>query len=134
MSKRILLVSFDDGLLIKQRVLLEGQGYKVTPALRFKEAAVRCKKGTFDLFILSRSIPHATKEDLVEVFRAHHKAPILSLWEPGEQVLDAVNYLEFSNEPDDFVRDVATILAAAEQKNSSIEPDVLSRRRLRQRA
>jgi hypothetical protein len=110
MPKRILLVSFDDLLLIEQRRLLEQQGYAVTSALRLKEAAARCKRGIFDLFILGRSIPHSIKKELIEVFRAQSTTPILSLWTPGEQVVDAVNYLEFSDSSDNFVKGVHTIL------------------------
>src|SRR5262245_25694847 len=117
MSKRILLVSFDDCLLVKQRALLEQQGYKVMSAMRLKAAAAGCENGTFDLFILGRSIPYTVKKDLIEIFRAHHTTPILSLWGPGEQIVEAVNYLEFSNELGDFVRGVRTILATAPQKN-----------------
>src|SRR6516225_4558469 len=62
--------------------------------------------------ILGLSIPLAAKKEIIETFRRHCRAPILSLWGRGEQILDAVNYLEFSNKPDDFVRSVATILAS----------------------
>ena len=120
MAKRILLVSFDDRLLTKQCGLLEQQGYAVTSALRLKEAAVSCKRGLFDLFILGRSIPHNIKKELIEVFRAQSTTPILSLWTPGEQVLDAVNYLEFSDKIDNFVNGVQTILKR-EKRSRNVE-------------
>ena len=110
MAKHILLVSFDDRVLIEQRGRLEEQGYAVTSALLAKEAAVDCKRDTFDLFIIGRAIPHSIKKDLVETFRAHSSKPILSLWTPGEQILDAVNYVEFSDSLDNFVKGVQTIL------------------------
>jgi DNA-binding response OmpR family regulator len=114
MAKRILLVSFDDRLLIEQRGRLEGHGYAVTSALHVKEAAVDCKSDTFDLFILGSSIPHGIKKDLIEAFRAHSSTPILSLWTRGEQILDTVNYLEFSDNLDNFVKGVQTILTREE--------------------
>ena len=113
-SKHILLVSYDDRLLVKQRMLLENQGYKVATALGLeavREAAASDTHHAFDLFILGLSIPLAAKKEIIETFRRHCRAPILSLWGRGEQILDAVNYLEFSSKPADFVRSVATILA-----------------------
>jgi len=118
MAKRVLLVSFDDRLLIEQRGRLEQQGYAVTSAVRVKEAAVDCKSDTFDLFILGRLIPHSIKKDLIETFRAHNSKPILSLWTPGEQILDAVNYLEFSDSLDNFVKGVQTILTREEASSA----------------
>lgn len=116
MSKRILLVSFDDRLLVKQRGRLEQQGYTVTSALRLKEAVIGCGDGPFDLFILGRSIPQGMKKDLINLFRIRNATPILSLWGPGEQIVDAVNYLEFSDNLDDFVKGVATIFTTAENR------------------
>jgi DNA-binding response OmpR family regulator len=118
MAKRILLVSFDDRLLIEQRGRLEQQGYAVTSALRVKDATVDCKRDTFDLFIIGRSIPHSIKKDLIETFRAHSSRPILSLWTPGEQILDAVNYFEFSDNLDNFVKGVQTILTKEEASSA----------------
>ena len=114
MAKRILLVSFDDRLLIEQRGRLEEHGYAVTSARHVKDAVVDCTSDRFDLFILGRSIPHSIKKDLIETFRAHNSRPILSLWTPGEQILDAVNYLEFSDNLDNFVKSVQTILTREE--------------------
>jgi len=95
-------------------MLLERQGYKVATALGLEEVKEAAASGThhaFDLFILGLSIPPAAKKEIIEIFRSHCRAPILSLWGKGEQILDAVNYFEFSKKPDDFVRGVATILA-----------------------
>lgn len=115
--KQILLVAFDDNLLVRQRVVLEQQGYIVTSALRIKEATFACENGGFDLFILGHSIPHVVKVGLVGVFRLHHTAPVLSLWGPGDEILEAVNYLQFSNDLGDLVRGVATILTRAGHRN-----------------
>jgi CheY-like chemotaxis protein len=58
MQKHILCVSYDEFLLVTRRMLLEKQGYKVTPALTSQEATTRCRPGDkFDLFILGHSIP-----------------------------------------------------------------------------
>jgi hypothetical protein len=115
--KQILLVAFDDNLLVKQRVALEQQGYVVTSALRLKEATLACENGAFDLFILGHSIPHVIKVGLVDVFRLHQAAPVLSLWEPGDEILEAVNYLQFSSDLCDLVRGVETILNSAGHRN-----------------
>jgi DNA-binding response OmpR family regulator len=119
MSKRILLVSFDDRLLLKQRSVLEQQGYAVTSALHQKEAAVGCEGGSFDLLILGRSIPHGIKKDLIEIFQAHRSTPILSLW---MQVLDTVNYVEFSGDLNKFVQGVERILAWTEERQGTGQP------------
>jgi len=103
-------------------MLLENQGYKVATALGLeavREAAASDTHHAFDLFILGLSIPLAAKKEIIETFRSHCRAPILSLWGRGEQILDAVNYLEFSKKPDDFVRSVATILAKGATRRAS---------------
>jgi DNA-binding response OmpR family regulator len=125
MSKHILLVSYDDRLLVKQRMLLEKQGYEVASALgleEVKEAAASSTRVAFDLFILGLSIPPAAKKEIIEIFRRHCRAPILSLWGRGEPILDAVNYFEFSNKPDDLVRGVATILAKGDSAAGRASP------------
>src|SRR5262245_27464450 len=111
MSKRILLISYDDRLLIARRTLLEQEGYQVSSALGFKEAMGASGDGTFDLLILGHSIPRAHQEELIRVFRAASEAPILSLWTHSEGVTDGINYLAFSDTPDKLLTNVASILA-----------------------
>jgi len=110
-AKRILLISYDERLLIARRVLLEREGYNVASALGLKEALANCNDGAFDLVILGHSIPLADKEGLVRTFRACSSAPILSLWENDEAVSHSVDYLAFSDSPEKLLGNVETILA-----------------------
>lgn len=109
-AKRILLISYDEQLLIARRMLLEREGYTVSSALRLKEALGNCNDGAFDLLILGHSIPITDKEGLIRTFRAHSSAPILSLWENDEAVTNSVDYLAFSDTPEKLLRNVETIL------------------------
>ncbi len=79
MSKRILSVSYDMSLLATRKMLLEQKGYSVENGLGFSKALALCRDGGFDLFILGHSIPHDDKLALIESFRAHCPAPIVSL-------------------------------------------------------
>src|SRR5262249_24181128 len=110
-AKRILLISYDERLLISRRMLLEREGYSVSSALGFKEALGNCNDGAFDLLILGHSIPVNDKEGLIKTFRANSSAPILSLWENDEAVSNSVDYLAFSDTPEKLLGHVETILA-----------------------
>jgi DNA-binding response OmpR family regulator len=79
-AKRILLISYDEQLLIARRMLLEREGYNVSSALGLKEALANCNDGAFDLLLLGHSIPITDKGGLIRTFRAHSSAPVLSLW------------------------------------------------------
>ena len=109
-AKRILLISYDERLLIARRVLLEREGYNVASALGLKEALANCNDGTFDLVVLGHSIPITDKEGLIRTFRACSSAPILSLWDNDESITNSVDYLAFSDSPEKLLGNVAAIL------------------------
>jgi DNA-binding response OmpR family regulator len=109
-GKRILLISYNEQLLIARRVLLEEEGYNVSSALGLKEALANCNDSEFDLLILGHSIPLTDKEGLISTFRAHSSAPILSLWEKNEVISNSVDYLTFTDTPEKLLGHVATIL------------------------
>jgi len=111
MSKHILLISYDDRLLIARRTLLEQEGYRVSSAFGFREGMRTSEDGPFDLLILGHSIPRADKEEIVRAFRAASDAPILSLWTLNEGVTDGINYLAFSDTPNKLLANVAAIFA-----------------------
>src|SRR5215467_4968059 len=112
MSRHILLISYDERLLISRRIKLEQAGYAVCSALGFKEAMANCKDGgSYDLLILGHSIPSHDKRDLIAAFRAFHTSPILSLWAQDEQIADTVDYLAFSDGPEKLLKNVASILS-----------------------
>lgn len=112
MSRHILLISYDERMLISRRRQLEEVSYKVSSALGFKEAIACCKhRDSYDLLILGHSIPAGDKKDLITTFRANHSSPILSLWAHDEEVAASVDYLAFSDGPGKLLEDVASILA-----------------------
>jgi len=110
MSKRILYVSYDEKVLIARRTLLEQRGYLVTAALGFKEAVAVCDDGEFQLFILGHAIPPKDKERLSAIFRRNCSAPILALWRRHEPVSDTADYVAFSDDPTQFLKNVARVL------------------------
>ena len=120
--KHILSVSYDDRLLVARRRLLEQQGYRVTSALGFKEAMATYADRGFDLFILGDSIPEADKIKLIAAFRGKCAAPVLSIWKREQQREDSANYLVFSDNSDELVRSVATILSRAEPQATAASP------------
>lgn len=119
--KRILLISYDERLLIARRNLLENEGYKVSSALGFKEAMANCGDGAFDLIILGHSIPPSDKGKLIKGFRVGSAAPILSLWADDECIANSVDYLAFSEAPDKLLQNVAAILSRRAAASQSAE-------------
>src|ERR1044071_4783123 len=112
MQKHILCVSYYEFLLVARRMLLEKQGYKVTPALTSQEATARCRPGDkFDLFILGHSIPRIDQQQMMKTFREHSPAPILSLRRQGEPIVPGADYYSLPDEPDRFLEEIANILA-----------------------
>ena len=109
-SKRILYISYDERTLIARRALLEQQGYSVTAARGFSEGSSVCADEGFDLLILGYSIPRRQKEQLLAIFRSHCAAPVLSLWRHREPLVETVNYVVFSDDPEQLLKSVATIL------------------------
>jgi len=109
--KHLLLISYDERLLIARRMLLEKEGYKVSSALGFKEAMANCRDAAFDLVILGHSIPPPDKGNLIKAFRTSSAAPILSLWQNDECIANSVDYLAFSETPEKLLQNVAAILS-----------------------
>ena len=115
MSKRILSVSYDLSLLATRKMLLDQKGYDVTNALGFSQAIKSCHAGGFDLFVLGHSIPQQDKLALIEAFRSHCPAPILSLERHGEDFVPC-DYHASPDEPHRFVETVEAILAGLQEK------------------
>ncbi len=119
MSKLILSVSYDQQLLAARHALLEQAGYNVTSALGFAEALGKCKSGSFDLFILGHSIPETDNGKLIKAFRSNCASPILSLWQQDEQIVDTANYLVFSDNPDELLKNIAAIFVRGAAETSA---------------
>lgn len=89
---RILIVSYDEPLLLTRRMLLERNGYDVTSALGFTASVEECKKGGFHLLLLGHSIAKTDKQQMVKTFREHCPAPIVSLLRSNEPLVDGADY------------------------------------------
>ncbi len=76
---RILSVSRDPALVRTRQMMLEREGHEVVSSLSFKESVEHCRRGGFDLFILGHSLLDSDKRKLVNTFRQHCPAPIISL-------------------------------------------------------
>jgi DNA-binding NtrC family response regulator len=115
MPKHILSVSYDVSLLATRKMLLEQKGYAVENALGFSKALAFCRNGGFDLFILGHSIPHDDKLALIESFRTHCPAPIVSLERHGEDFVPC-DYHASPDAPDKFLETIENILAGREHR------------------
>src|SRR6476660_7139111 len=83
--KHILSLSYDSMVLSTRQMILESEGYRVTSALGFPDALEACVYGgDFDLVILGHSIPSKEKSGLITILRNYCKAPIVSLFGPGD--------------------------------------------------
>jgi len=111
MSKRILSVSYDFGLLATRQMLLQMGGYTVTSALGFTEALENCQSPEFDLFILGHSIPKKDKQELIRTFRETCAAPILSLDRIGEERVQSDFYAN-PYDPEELLKIVEKILSS----------------------
>jgi DNA-binding NtrC family response regulator len=115
MSKRILSVSYDMSLLATRKMLLEQKGYAVENGYGFSKALALCSAGGFDLFILGHSIPYDDKLALIESFRAHCPAPILSLERHGEHFVPC-DYHASPDDPGKFLETIENVLAGREDR------------------
>ncbi|HLK09477.1 MAG TPA: hypothetical protein VKV30_16100 [Candidatus Angelobacter sp.] len=115
MSKRILSVSYDMSLLATRKMLLEQKGYAVVNALGFSQALTSCRAGGFDLFILGHSIAHDDKQALIESFRTHCPAPIVSLERQGEPSVPC-DYHASPDDPEKFLEIIDNILAGRQTR------------------
>jgi DNA-binding NtrC family response regulator len=110
MAIQILSVSYDQALLLTRQLMLEGQGYEVVSALGFKEAEKRCKDGIFQLLVIGHSIPLTDKQALMEQFRGHSRAPVVSLLRSGEAFVDGADYHVSPDDPPALVREIVRIV------------------------
>jgi hypothetical protein len=110
LNKRILSVSYDTRALTLQRALLEPHGYKVDSALGYLEAIVKGHPRAYDLYILGETVSIRDKEKLVIRFRTDCAAPIIAVYQPGDDpTLEGIEYVA-SNEPDQLLITVDSLL------------------------
>jgi len=108
-TQRVLCVSWEPSLAITRRMLLFQAGYQVISALGAHEARSSCK-GDADLMVLGHSVPQDEKRLLIECFRQHSTAPVLSLLRPGQRKLPEATFGVEVTGPEDVIRAVLEIL------------------------
>ncbi len=109
-TARILSVSSDQPLLRTRHMLLEREGYEVVSAIGLAASLQLCKEGDFDVFVLGHSLPYSDKKKLVDEFRKHCPAPIISLRRnAGEQLVDGADY-HIEPDPEPLLQLVADLV------------------------
>ena len=91
-------------------MLLAQAGYIVISALGLEEAASRCRDEA-DLLVLGHSVPRDKKKAVIQCFRKHSMAPILSLLSGGQEKLPEADFAIEAHSPADFLQTVQVILA-----------------------
>ena len=108
-EKRVLCVSWYEGLAVTRELLLRGAGFAVVSALR-EQSYVACREDT-DLMILGDSVPRKEKVRLIDCFRAHTNAPVLSLLNAGQEKLPEATYSLEATDPNSLLHTVRQILS-----------------------
>lgn len=108
-NKKVLCVSWNPSLASTREMLLTQAGYTVISALGLEEAASLCR-ATADLLVLGHSVPRDKKQVVIECFREHSRAPILSLLTVGQEKLPNADYGVEAHDPANFVQAVKMIL------------------------
>jgi len=108
-NNRVLCVSWNPSLASTREMLLTQAGYTVISALGPEKAASLCREEA-DLLVLGHSVPRDRKLAVIECFREHSKAPILSLLTVGQEKLPNADFGVEAHNPADFVQAVKTIL------------------------
>jgi DNA-binding response OmpR family regulator len=112
LSKRILSVSYDEALLRTREILLRRQGYSVTSALGFTDAAQQCGSSEFDLFILGHSIPLNDQRELIRIFQTRCASPVLALRRRDESAPDGAKAHVDPFDIEDLLETVDQLLGA----------------------
>jgi|GraSoiStandDraft_9_1057307.scaffolds.fasta_scaffold1366967_1 DNA-binding response OmpR family regulator len=110
-GKSVLCVSWNPSLARTREELLAQVGYRVISALGEAGAASVCRENA-DLLVLGHSVPRDKKRAVVESFREHCQAPILSLLRAGQDKLPEADFAVDADNPANFVETVKMILAA----------------------
>jgi DNA-binding response OmpR family regulator len=108
-EKRVICVSWNEALAKSRELLLRSLGVTVLSALYEQEARSMCREDA-DLLILGHSIPRAEKRKIIQCFREHSTAPVLSLLQTGDTKLPEATFGVESAKPEEVLRVVRQIL------------------------
>jgi CheY-like chemotaxis protein len=112
LRRRVICVSWDPALSLTRQMLLGRLGCRVVSALGEAEALDACR-AVADLMILGHSVPRSQKRKVIECFRRHSRAPVLSLISPNEEKLPEATHVVDAGDPELFLRTVRKILLSA---------------------
>ena len=108
-DKRVICVSWNQALAQSRELLLRSLGVTVLSALYEREALALCREDA-DLLVLGHSVPREEKRLIIECFREHSTAPVLSLLQSGDKKLPEATFGVESAKPDEVLRLVRQIL------------------------
>jgi hypothetical protein len=81
----VLCTDVDDTLLQTRRLILEGAGHQVVPAMDEKALVAACKKHSVDVAVIGRAISPNVKRRVELLIRKHCRgAKILEVYTPDE--------------------------------------------------
>ena len=108
-NKRVLCISWDPALALTRELLLRHAGYEVVSALG-PAAREHVTRERADLLVLGHSVPREQKRSLIQSFRQHCNAPVLSLVASNQTPVPEATVAIPADDPDNFVRTVREIL------------------------
>ena len=109
-EKRVTCVSWNEALAKSRELLLRSLGVAVVSGVYEREARSACQKDA-DLLVLGHSVPKDQKRLLIEVFRQHSSAPVLSLLQSGDSKLPEATFAVGADKPEEVLRMVRQILS-----------------------
>jgi hypothetical protein len=109
-AERVICISWNPMLAETRELLLRRAGVsKVMSALYQQEAHLVCRKDA-ELLILGHSVPRDEKRWLIDCFRQHSSAPVLSLLLWRQDKLPEATFGVESSTPEEVIRIVQQIL------------------------
>jgi DNA-binding response OmpR family regulator len=116
--KTILIINYDPFLLATVRAVLEHFGYAVSSAIGFQSALALVRGASFDLLLLSHTVPRRDRRVLMACVRERGSAPVLmACSQPGEEP-DADREADVLHGPKELVTAVEALLPSSTEANT----------------
>ncbi len=109
-EKKIICISWNEALAKSRELLFRSLGVTVLSALYEREGRSLCREDA-DLLILGHSVPREEKRLLIDCFRQHSAAPVLSLLLTGDTKLPEATFGVDAAKPEEVLRTVRKILS-----------------------
>ncbi len=107
-SKQVICISWNENLGRTREWLLRDAGFNVRSATG-QQGMTLCGEDA-DLMVLGHSVPPNEKRQLIDCFRQHSNAPVLSLLRTGQEKLPEATHAIDASDPAEFVATVRRIL------------------------